>query len=70
MGGRVEFGLNSASLCYHPEGLCLICRRTGTAMGPVALTLAHKAKNITLISQSSSTVMSGSVLTGWYDDIS
>ncbi len=46
-----EADSNSASLCCHPEGQFLIGGRTGTAMRPVALTLAYDAKNTTLILQ-------------------
>lgn len=72
-GGDGGADSNSASLCCHPEGQFLICGRTGTAIRPVALTLAYKAKNITLNLQregkqydniTSSTVMSRSVFTG------
>lgn len=52
-GGGVGGGadLNSASLCCHPEGQFLICRRTGTAIRPVSLTLAYNAKNTTQFCQ-------------------
>lgn len=50
VGGN-EADTNAASLCCHPEGRSLICRRTGTAIRPVALTLAYNAKNTTLICQ-------------------
>ena len=50
VGGN-EADTNAASLCCHPEGRSLICRRTGTAIRLVALTLAYNAKNTTLICQ-------------------